>query len=100
MSLTWEDLDHEPDLRTQIIERGPFIGLARPIQLPNFSGTTLLVVDREYAVEWFFDAMSNGSFDGSSSSRFLSHNALENRLEIEVSRSRRYANPLAVLMIN
>ena len=57
------------------------------------------MIDRENAVDWFFDALSTGSFDGAAASRFLSRNAVFSRLQLEVSRSRRYANPLSCLVI-
>ena len=83
----------------RILEKGSLIGISRGIQLAAFRGQTLLVMDREYAIDWFFDALAMRGFEGSAASRFLSRNALSSRLQLEVSRSRRYANPLSCLVI-
>lgn len=83
----------------RILENGSLIGVSRHLGTTNFCGRALLVIDRENAVDWFFDGLSTGSFDGSAASRFLSRNAVFTRLQLEVSRSRRYSNPLSCLVI-
>ena len=84
---------------SRAIENGNMIGVSRYLGTTAFRGRALLMIDRENAVDWFFDALSSGTFDGSAASRFLSRNAVLNRLQLEVSRSRRYSNPLSCLMI-
>ncbi|MFT4564831.1 MAG: GGDEF domain-containing protein [Gammaproteobacteria bacterium] len=83
----------------RVIERGSLIGISRQVESSYPNSKTLLVIDRENAIDWFFDALATGGFDGSVASRFLSRNALIGRLQLEVSRSRRYANPLSCLVI-
>jgi PAS domain-containing protein len=84
---------------TRAIENETLIVVSRSLGTTTFRGRALLVIDPENAVDWFFDALSTGTFDGSAASRFLSHNAVLSRLQLEVSRSRRYLNPLSCLMI-
>ncbi len=83
----------------RIIENGGLIGVSTFLGTTNFRGRALLVIDRENAIDWFFDVLSTGGFDGSAASRFLSRNAVFGRLQLEVSRSRRYGNPLSCLVI-
>jgi GGDEF domain-containing protein len=68
----------------RVIERGSLIGIARYVDSSYPNSKTLLVIDRENAMDWFFDALAT---------------ALMGRLQLEVSRSRRYANPLSCLVI-
>jgi GGDEF domain-containing protein len=82
-----------------IVEKGSLIGVSRYLGTTTFRGCALLVIDRENAIDWFFDALSSGGFDGSAASRFLTRNAVLSRLQLEVSRSRRYSNPLSCLVI-
>jgi GGDEF domain-containing protein len=84
---------------SRAIENGNMIGVSRYLGTTTFRGRALLMIDRENAVDCFLDALSSGTFDGSAASRFLSRNAVLNRLQLEVSRSRRYSNPLSCLMI-
>jgi GGDEF domain-containing protein len=83
----------------RVIERDSLIGISRDVESSYPNSKTLLVIDRENAIDWFLDALATGGFDGSVASRFLSRNALIGRLQLEVSRSRRYANPLSCLVI-
>lgn len=83
----------------RIFEKGNLLGISRSVRSTTFRGCALLVVDRAHALEWFFDALAIGGFDAGADSRFLSRNALHNRLQLEVSRSRRYENPLSCLVI-
>ena len=83
----------------RVAEKGQLISITREMKAANFTGQAMLVIDRESALDWFFDALSTGGFDGSAASRYLSRNALFSRLQLEVSRSRRYANPLSCLVI-
>lgn len=87
------------DQAFQVNERAGLLSISRTPDAHNRSPQTLLVMDREHAIDWFFDALATGSFDGSAASRFLSRNALSGRLQIEISRSRRYGNPLSCLVI-
>ncbi|HJP35305.1 MAG TPA: diguanylate cyclase [Gammaproteobacteria bacterium] len=84
---------------TRILEKGSLIGVSRELKSATFNGQTLLVVDRKNAIDWFFEALAVGGFDASAGSRFLSRNAVSNRVQLEVSRSRRYANPLSCMVI-
>jgi len=84
----------------QVNERASLLSISRSLDGSNPGGQTLLVIDRENAIDWFFDALATGSFDGSAASRFLSRNALSGRLQIEISCSRRYGNPLSCLVIH
>jgi len=97
---TERDLQNsDSDNVCRISEKGSLIGISRNVHSSNFRGRALMVIDRGSAIDWFFDAMSSGGFDGSVASRVLSRNGLLNRLQLEVSRSRRYANPLSCLVI-
>ncbi len=83
----------------RIIEKGRLVGVWQNVGEETFKGRVLLMMDKKYAIDWFLDVLSSGSFDPSITSRLLSRNALLNRLQLEVSRSRRYANPLSCLVI-
>lgn len=84
---------------TRIVEKGRLVGVWQNVGAATFKGRVLLMMDKKYAIDWFLDVLSSGSFDPSITSRLLSRNALLNRLQLEVSRSRRYANPLSCLVI-
>jgi PAS fold/Diguanylate cyclase, GGDEF domain len=99
LPLPQRDTREAPTDACRISEMGNLIGISRGVRSSNFHGSALLVIDRGNAIDWFFDALSTGGFDGSVASRFLSRNSLFNRLQLEVSRSRRYANPLSCLVI-
>lgn len=83
----------------QVVEKGRLVGIWQNLGSVAFQGRTLLVIDKKQAIDWFLDMLSTGTFDPSITSRALSRNALLNRLQLEVSRSRRYANPLSCLVI-
>jgi len=85
--------------RSRVVEKGRLVGVWQNVGSLSFQGRTLLVIDKKYAIDWFLDILSTGTFDPSITSRALSRNALLNRLQLEVSRSRRYANPLSCLVI-
>jgi hypothetical protein len=84
----------EPEVRT----RGSLVGLARPYRTGDFEGQALLVFDRGHSLVWAINALASGSLEGLMVSGALSQEATCNRLELEISRSRRYANPLSCLM--
>jgi len=86
-------------IATRIVEKGRLVGVWQNVGGNTFQGRILLVIDKKYAIDWFLDVLSSGSFDPTITSRLLSRNALLNRLQLEVSRSRRYANPLSCLVI-
>ena len=88
-----------PTMGSRIVEKGRLVGVWQNVGAATFKGRVLLMMDKKYAIDWFLDVLSSGSFDPSITSRLLSRNALLNRLQLEVSRSRRYANPLSCLVI-
>lgn len=93
------DLLHASPERFRVVEKGRLVGVWQNAGAVSFQGRTLLVIDKKHAIDWFLDMLSSGSFDPAITSRLLSRNALLNRLQLEVSRSRRYANPLSCLVI-
>jgi len=99
LPLPQRDVQQSRSEAYRITETGGLIGVSRWVDSAILQGRTLLVLDRENAVNWFFETLSSGTFDGSVASRLLSRSAVLNRLQLEVSRSRRYSNPLSCLVI-
>jgi GGDEF domain-containing protein len=93
------DAVSSPPMGSRIVEKGRLVGIWQNVGAATFKGRVLLMMDKKYAIDWFLDVLASGSFDPSITSRLLSRNALLNRLQLEVSRSRRYANPLSCLVI-
>jgi GGDEF domain-containing protein len=76
------------------------VGMSCPMATSYFSGRALLVVDRGPAADSFLKSLPRGMPNGSVNAGVLgSREAIRHRLEVEISRSRRYENPLSCLII-
>ncbi len=84
----------------QVRVDGALIGITQRYEHPSGNGMILMVLDRGHTLVWFLSALSSGVPGAVAASGILSRGATVNRLEAEVSRSRRYANPLSVVSVN
>lgn len=82
--------DEEP----QICVEGTLVGITRRYDPPSGQGSVLMLLDRGHALVWFLSALSSGVAGNVAGFGVLSRGAISNRLEAEVSRSRRYAHSL------
>lgn len=85
--------DDEPALAVQ----GPLIGLTQ--RAPTAGGTVLTVCERSHPLVGFLGALVSGLPGRVAANGMLPRAALKGRLEAEVSRSRRYANPLSCITV-
>lgn len=82
---------------TQVQVDGAMIGISQCYDHPSGRGAILMTLDRGHALVWFLNALSSGVPATVAASGLLSHAAVSHRLEAEVSRSRRYSNPLSCI---
>ncbi len=87
--------DDEP----QICVAGTIVGVTQRYHHPSGEGSVLLLLDRGHALVWFLTALSSGASGSVAGFGVLSRGAISNRLEAEISRSRRYANPLSCITV-
>ena len=88
-------VDDEPQVQVD----GAMIGITQRYEHAAGEGSILIILDRGHALVWFLNALSTGASDTVTDSGVLSRGAIINRLEAEVSRSRRYANPLSCITV-
>ena len=84
---------------SKVASNAEFIGITQRYGHPHGDGAVLLFMERGHALLWLLnDAVARvpGSFAGSA---VLQRSAILNRLEAEISRSRRYHNPLSCVAI-
>ncbi len=82
---------------TQVQLDGAMIGISQRYDHPAGRGAILMILERGHALVWFLNALSSGVPATVAASGLLSRSAVTHRLEAEVSRSRRYANPLSCI---
>ena len=87
------------DDESRIRVDGTMVGITHRYDHPAGRGSVLLLLDRGHALVWFLSALSSGGSNNVAGSGVLSRGAISNRLEAEVSRSRRYANPLSCISV-
>lgn len=78
---------------------GNVLGISQAYEGPGGTGTVLMLLDRGHALVWFLSALASGVPGTVAASGVLARGAITNRLEAEVSRSRRYANPLSCITV-
>ena len=87
--------DDEP----QICVDGTMVGITQRYDHPSGGGSVVMVLERGHALVWFLSALSSGVSGSVAGFGVLSRGVISNRLEAEVSRSRRYANPLSCITV-
>ena len=98
LPLPYDPVDNGTD-DARVRVDGTMIGITRSYEDTTGRGDILMVLDRGHALVWFLSALSSGVPGAVAASGVLSHGAIHNRLEPEVSRSRRYANPLSCIAL-
>lgn len=79
---------------------GNVLGITQAWEGPGGAGgSVLMLLDRGHALVWFLSALASGVPGTVAASGVLARGAITNRLEAEVSRSRRYANPLSCITV-
>ena len=78
---------------------GTMVGITHRYDHPAQGGSVLLLLDRGHALVWFLNALASGGSNNVAGFGVLSRGAISNRLEAEVSRSRRYANQLSCISV-
>ncbi|MEM7465335.1 MAG: diguanylate cyclase [Pseudomonadota bacterium] len=87
------------DGEAQIAVKDRLVVIAQPFQTKQQHGKILMLVNRGHALVSFLNALSAGNVTAASDNGMLTNTALRHRLEIEISRSRRYMNPLSCIVI-
>ena len=83
----------------EICVDGTMVGITQRYDHPSGQGSVVMVLERGHALVWFLSALSSGVSGSVAGFGVLSRGAISNRLEAEVSRSRRYANPLSCITV-
>lgn len=78
---------------------GNVLGITQMYMGPSGEGAILMLLDRGHALVWFLSALASGVPGTVAASGVLARGAITNRIEAEVSRSRRYSNPLSCVTI-
>lgn len=91
--------DLRADDNAQVRVDGTLVGITQPLRHPHGDGSILTMLDRGHALVWFLSALSSGVPDTVAASGILSRAATAQRLDAEVSRSRRYSNPLSCIAV-
>ena len=73
--------------------------ISQPFETKQEHGRILMLVNRGHALVSFLNALSTGNVSSVGDNGMLTNAALRHRLEIEISRSRRYMNPLSCIII-
>ena len=73
--------------------------IAQNFEAKQDHGKILMLVNRGHALVSFLNALSTGNVSAVGDNGILTNAALRHRLEIEISRSRRYMNPLSCIVI-
>lgn len=87
------------DDRAQLQVDGALIGITQRYRHMGGQGALLILFDRSHSLVQFLSAISSGVPGTVAASGVLERGAVMYRLETEVSRSRRYANPLSVITV-
>lgn len=83
----------------EIAVKDRLVVISQPFKTKQVHGRILMLVDRGHALVSFINAISNGNVSAVNDNGMLTNAALRHRLEIEISRSRRYMNPLSCIII-
>lgn len=83
----------------EIAVKDRLVVISQPFETKQVHGRILMLVDRGHALVSFLNALSSGNISAVNDNGMLTNAALRHRLEIEISRSRRYMNPLSCIVI-
>jgi hypothetical protein len=84
---------------SQVCVKGTLIGITQRCSHPAGDGAMVMMLDRGHALVGSLNALSRGIPGTMSDSGILPRSATVQRLEAEISRSRRYSNPLSCITI-
>ncbi|MEM7540795.1 MAG: PAS domain-containing protein [Pseudomonadota bacterium] len=85
---------------TCLSDDGRSVVIESAYTLPSGDGFIVLVIERGNALVWFLNALSNGTPVALAATGMQSATTIKMRLQNEISRSRRYGNPLSVLYLS
>lgn len=83
----------------QVRADGALIGITQGYRHSMSDGSLLMLFDRGHTLVWFLSALSSGLPATVATSGILTRQTITSRLEAEVSRSRRYSNPLSCITV-
>lgn len=83
----------------EIAVKDRLVMIAQNFEAKQDHGKILMLVNRGHALVSFLNALSTGNVSAVGDNGILTNAALRHRLEIEISRSRRYMNPLSCIVI-
>ena len=84
---------------SDIAVKDRLVMISQPFETKQQHGRILMLVNRGHALVSFLNALSTGNVSAVGDNGLLTNAALRHRLEIEISRSRRYMNPLSCIVI-
>lgn len=85
---------------TQVKVDDTMIGITQRYDHPAGQDAILMTLERGHALVWMLNALASGVPATLAASGLLSTTATAHKLEAEVSRSRRYANPLSCIAVS
>ena len=85
---------------TNVAVCGSLVGITQRYEYGQCSGLLILVLERGHALVGFLTALASGVSGEIAANGLLSRAAIKGRLEAEVSRSRRYSNPLSCVVMH
>ena len=94
-----EDNFHQRHGDSEIAVKDRLVMISQPFETKQQHGRILMLVNRGHALVSFLNALSTGNVSAVGDNGMLTNAALRHRLEIEISRSRRYMNPLSCIVI-
>ncbi|MGE0485222.1 MAG: diguanylate cyclase [Gammaproteobacteria bacterium] len=80
--------------------RGALVGFTQRYRHAAGDGALVMLYERGHALVGFLNALASGVAGGISSIGVLNRAAIKGRLEGEISRSRRYSNPLSCITVH
>ena len=83
----------------RVCAEGSLVGIAHRFTPPQFDGTALFVLHRAQFPAWALEGAAQECADVIACFGLLSRDAAQHRLSIEISRSRRYDNPLSCVIV-
>ncbi|MCB1749005.1 MAG: diguanylate cyclase [Gammaproteobacteria bacterium] len=95
-ALPTADSSEQPTVRV----RGALVGFTQHYHHATGDGALVMLYERGHALVGFLNALASGVAGGISSIGVLNRAAIKSRLEGEISRSRRYSNPLSCITVH
>jgi hypothetical protein len=84
----------------QVRVSGALIGITQAHRHAGQNGAIVTLLDRGHTLVWFLSALSSGIPGTVAESGILTRAATVSRLDAEISRSRRYSNPLSCISVS